>query len=737
MSTKTFISDRVLWSSATLLCLSAALPVSAQDVRSQKDNFVLEEVVVTAQKRSEAAHDVPVSISVLGGEQLENLQATQLTDYAAYMPGFNISSAGGPGQTALTLRGVSSALSSTSTVGTYVDNSPLGSSGNWAAQSEFSLDLLPYDIERIEVLRGPQGTLYGSNTLGGLLKYVLRKPDTEQLELRVGGGGFTVESANDVGYDGRVSVNLPLAEGRAAVRASYFTHTAPGYIDNGLTGRKNQNDVRQDGGRLAVLFDMTEALSLTLAVMHQDTQSDDNAVAALDPVTLRPLLGEDLSNVNQVREPFDGKITHYSATVDGAFGGLDFVSASSYSRDDVRQAVDTSPIFGPLLGGGLTPSVFDRELKKLTQEFRLSSPADEHFEWLAGVFYTDEDVDNMQILNALDPTGAPIPGLDPLGVVDLTHKYQEYAAFANLTYKFTEHFDVTGGARWAKNDQDFHLITFGPFIGDLDLRQSSDEDVVTYAVSPRYHVNDDVMVYARVATGYRPGGPTGVPPIVPDLPNSFDSDSTRNYELGIKSAFLDRRVLFDLAAFYIDWSDIQVSVNQSGVSLPGNGGSATSQGFELTSAYSPIAGLKLGLNAAYTNSELASDVPDEGFLSGGRLPNIPRWSGSVTANYSFPLKGTWTGSAGLGYRYVGEQFSDISKKSFGPFAVRNPSYTVLDLNGGISSEHWTARLYVRNVTDERAYLSQSVVTDIFDTPVYVAGSVLQPRTVGLSVDFNF
>ena len=234
------------------LALLAGAPALAQEQAGGQRAGIIDEIIVTAQKREESLQDVPVSISVVGDQQLQNLHVTQLTDIAAYVPGLQVTSSGTPGQTTISLRGIAP-IAPGATVGTYIDETPLGSSALYQRATLFALDLLPYDIERIEVLRGPQGTLYGAGAMGGLLKYVARDPDLSNREFRLGGGLSDVEGAGDLGQDVRVSANLPLVEGRFAVRASYARNEIPGFIDNATDGRKDVNEGTLYGDRKSVV----------------------------------------------------------------------------------------------------------------------------------------------------------------------------------------------------------------------------------------------------------------------------------------------------------------------------------------------------------------------------------------------------------------------------------------------------------------------------------------------------
>lgn len=740
MSAFTNTSLRNACASSLGLALLAGAPALAQEQAAGGQRAgIIDEIIVTAQKREESLQDVPVSISVVDDQQLQNLHVTQLTDIAAYVPGFQVDSGGSPGQTVLSLRGVAP-IGPGQTVGTYIDDTPVGSSSFYARGSVFALDLLPYDIERLEVLRGPQGTLYGASSIGGLLKYVTRSPDLSNFEVRAGAEALSMSDADDLGVGGRVGVNAPLVEGKFAVRASYAYQRTPGYIDNTALGLEDQNEYEQDGGRIALLWQISDAVSLRLSGMWQSVDSDDNAteVSTLPP-SLTPI-GGGRSNNNVLSQPFTKDLAYYSATLNWDLGWASLLSATSYSDTDTLQIQDGTPTYGivyDLFAGipdGKAPFTLGLGLEKWTQELRLTSNSKGRVEWLVGGFFTDEDSSNTQLVRSYFSDGTtPIPGLDPLADLSLPTTYREYGIFGDFTYKFTDRFDVTVGARWSTNDQKFAQISAGgPLIPAGITPGKSSENVWTYMVSPRFHMSEDTMLYGRVASGYRPGGPNvelaGAPPQV-------DSDSLVNYEVGLKSEFYEHRAFVDVALFYMDWKDIQLSVARGGVSFLDNAGKAESRGVELSAAVVPVDGLRLGINGAYTDATLTEDVPPPGVgLAGDRLPRIPEWSGSLTADYSFPLRGDWTARVGGGYRYVDERLSAVASD---PNAVTADSYSALDLNASLSSERWSVRLYARNVTDERADLSRDLQTDALDQPVFVTATPLQPRTIGLALDVTF
>jgi outer membrane receptor protein involved in Fe transport len=734
--------------------LTAALPqtVWAQSGEQAAESY--EEILVTAQKRTENVLDVPSSISVIGGDQVEGIRATQVADFAAYVPGLDIGNAGAPGQTRLTLRGVGLG-SSTATVGTYIDDTPFGSSAGWQRSSTHALDLFPYDIQRVEVLRGPQGTLYGANTMGGLLKYVLRSPDLDEVEGRAGGEIRSIRHADDLGWGVRGAINVPLITNQVAVRASFFNQHTPGYIDNPVRGESDTNEVDQWGGRFALLWKAGDNISVKLSALVQDIESDDSAVVALDPTTREPLLG-DLTANRFLNQPFNQRLQYYTGTVDWDLGGLSLVSASSYSRSKLYELADETSSLGALIpvfsGGAITESrtffTINLELEKFTQEFRLSSQSDGPFQWLAGLFYTHENADNRQLVLSRAPDGSLLPGtfptsngeglasLNTLVVADVPTKYEEKAVFGNATLELTDRFEIGVGLRYAKNEQDFTGTTAGYLLLDQVQPNASDEDVFNYAVSAQYDLTDDVMTYARVASGYRPGGPNSP---LPDIPLTVSSDSLTSYELGLKGQILDRRGVFDVALYRIDWADIQLSLlnTRTGASYLGNAGKARSQGVEFSTNFAPTEALRLGFNAAYTDAELREDLPPSPDLrgqKGNRLPGSAKWTLAATGNYEFPIGAGWRGDVGGAFRYVGDRLSTVSGD---PRVLQIGSYETLDVNIGASNDDWNVSLFVKNATDTRGYLSQAPVTSALGPRVRVNGTVIQPRVIGISVDRRF
>lgn len=718
-----------------LACAGFAAGVHADAASSAGDSNTLEVIIVTAQKRSEDIQTVPMSISNIGADELARIHATDLSDYAGYIPGLQMQSQGTPVQGQLSLRGIPP-LGSGATVAAYLDETPLGSSSNYGNGASTILDLLPYDVRSFEVLRGPQGTLYGASALGGLIKYEMRSPNLTEFSGRVGADVFSLDGANGAGYGGRASVNLPLLPGQLALSASFARENTPGVIDNALTGARHQDDYSQQVARVALLWKPSDAVSLSVTGIQQKTLTENNFFVALNTATQQPIYGS-MKNDNRINEPFAHDLDYVSATLKVDFGWADLISASSYSSTRSDTVQDATLVYGvlfPLFGlpSGISAFYSDIQLRKSTEEVRLTSKPSDRFEWLAGGFYTHENSQNNQLATAQFLDGTPIPGLDPLATAALPSIYREYAAFADVTYKFNSRFDFTAGLRWARNSQDFKQISGGAIIPVADTPGNSAQSVVTYSAGPRWHITNDTMAYVRIASGYQPGGPNI---ILPGVPPSVGADKLTNYEVGLKTLLDERRLQLDMAAYYINWRDIQVLATNGVASYLVNGGTASSRGFEFSSLYSPLEGLRLGLNAAYTDAKLTEDVPGIGGLSGDRLPYAPKFSGSGTADYAFLRRQDWVFRAGGGFRYTGSRVTEVTHSAR---SLPLKAYGVLDLNAEVANDRWTFRLYARNLTNKLVYINENpVVNGGTGVMTEIHGVPLEPRVIGFGIDAAF
>ncbi|MEO7066849.1 MAG: TonB-dependent receptor [Rhodanobacter sp.] len=704
----------------------------------------LDTVVVTANKRSERLQDVPMAVSALSGDDLERQSAQSFADYATQVPGLNAVSLGA-GQTQLTLRGITSGAGTpNATVGTYIDDTPFGSSTVYSAGSSLTPDLDPADVERIEVLRGPQGTLYGSNTLGGLLKFVTVKPDSTAVAGRVSVGGSSV-SDGGYGADAHAMFNLPLVRDKLALRVNAYTRHDPGYIDNVATGEKNVNDAKVNGGRAQLLWTPSDTFSLRLSALAQNLQSDAlaNGGVDVDPLTLKPIHG-DLKQSRAVGTgEFGVRYRLYDATANANFGWAQLVSVSSYSTLDKTSNKDLTPAFGAILEPALGVPNAGISIKnpihmgKFSQEVRLQSPDDQVLEWRAGVFYTREATNNVQDILLFDATtGAPIDYPMTVGHVDVGPVvFTEWAGYADVTWHATPQLSIMLGARYTHDTTDFTQKGTGLLLGESDFSINGSDNPTTFLINPSFKFNDDLMAYARIASGFRPGGPNvNVPPGL-GAPLTFGPDKLVSYELGLKSTLLDKRMTLDVSGFYIDWDKIQLTTTAGGFVFLGNGGKARSQGVEANWQYAAARGLVLSANATWTDAQLAADTPEGLYgYKGDALPWVPKWNANVGVDYDFPIAGSWSGFIGGNYRYIGARKTDFQAEPGPRFDV--PGYNRVDLHAGLYYDKWTFQVYVKNLNDNRGISSvSSETTSAFGSPfdaVYVT-----PRTVGLSATVNF
>jgi len=728
------------------------------------------EVSVTVQKRTESLLDVPASVTVLTGDTLEEQRVQDLVDLVPLVPGLVVTRST-PGQSRITLRGINTG-GVASTVGVYIGDVPFGSSTGLANGGVLAGDFDTFDMRQVEVLRGPQGTLYGASSLGGVMKYVPNLPTTQALEVRVQGSLEGYEEGGQ-GYSLKGMINAPLSD-TWAVRASGFYRSDDGFVDSignnpipslttpglniidGTIVEEDINSYGTSGGRFALMFEPSDDFSMLLVAQIQDINSDAPNEVDADPATLEPLYG--LVQSRYYPQTVDTSYDVYSATLDWNLGFANFVSVTGYSEFEQKLQLDAT-IAGGLTGGGpplasLVTYLFGNDVTnplsailpqttstdKFNQEFRLVSPDDETFEWLVGAFYTDEDSAVLQKIYAVEaPTGAIATSVPLLADLTLGSTYEEFALFGNATWHVTDRFDLSFGARQSWNDQTASQIADGPLAGghtEYDNLKSS-ESPFTWSISPLYNLSSTTSIYARVATGFRPGGPNVLPPDVPDdVPLTYGSDSLTSYEAGWKTGSADGKYSLDLSVYYLDWQDIQLLTVVNGFGINGNGGTAVSKGAELTAGFFPIKGLLLSANAAYTDAYLTSDTdPLVGALDGDPLPYISDWTYGLLADYQWTVRGDWTLSVGGGVFYVGERAFDYEVRQPDGNLRMLPSYTTFDLRAGAYLGRWSFELYGRNLADERGIISVDTA-DNYPNGAYGL-AYIRPRTIGVTVGLRF
>ena len=746
-----------------------AEPGDEAEPTGEEEKTFTEVITVTAQKREEALEDVPLSVTVVSGELLEQQRVDGgFEDLVPLVPGLSVTN-NSLGVSRITLRGINTG-GVASTIGVYVGDTPFGSSSGLANAAILSAEFDTFDLARVEVLRGPQGTLYGASSLAGVLKYVPNPPSAAGFEGRLVGSVETVEDG-DVGYSLTGLVNVPLGE-KAAFRASGYYRFDDGFVDSvgdnpipsltdpannvfdGTLVDENLDSVERFGGRFGLLIEPSERFSINLGAYLQSIENDGDSIIDGDAESLRPL--RDGPVQSRYSPEFDDiEYQLYSAAMDWDLGVVALQSITSYGtlehelRPDL--AIATNLTGGPPLSSLVTflfgdPAALPLSAvlpqttssDKLTQELRLVSPESETFDWLLGVYYTDEESKIDQAIVAVEAgTVTPVPGLPDLIEARLDSTYEERALFGNATWHVTPAFDLSFGARASDNEQLASQVSDGPLAGGLVVFEDSEssESPFTYSFSPRFKLQGGSSLYTRVATGFRPGGPNVLPPgAPPDTPRTYDSDTVTSYEIGYKTAGGGTFSL-DVAAYYQDWDDIQLLAVVNNFGVNANGGTAESKGVEFTASVTPSAGSRLSLNGAYTDAQLTQDTdPIVGGIDGDPLPYVPEWSLGLNVDHHWEIGRSVAYAGGLA-GYTGDRTVDFDQRAADGSIHELDGYVTVDLRAGLYRGQWSLDLYGKNLTNEEGVTALNAPGALPDGAVGLA--LIRPRTIGLSLGSSF
>lgn len=718
-----------------LIMVASTSPLHAQAVVN--DPSELQEIIVTAQRRSESSQEVPQSLYAISGDKLERGAISGLADLTAYVPGLVYNQNAGTAGGQVILRGITSGNDVNATVAMYVNDVPYGSGTSYSGTGSFALDLGSFDLQRVEVLRGPQGTLYGASAFGGVVKYVLTPPSLTSLEGVVQVEGS--QTANGGGnYAVRAAVNLPLSD-TWAVRLTGIRNHDDGYIDNIDSAgnvENHWNPTNTTVGRLSVLGAPTSELTLRAMVLTQDINQDGSSRVDIDPTTLQPAYGR-LVEQRDLIENYRQAFRLYSVGADYDFGFATLTGTASYQdirSDEFQDVALFADLLGPISAAAGMP--IDRtaipqsyDTQKSTAELRLISPANHDFEWLAGFFYTQEKNDSLtNISGYLNGVFVPFDFF----TLNQPTTYQEFTGYADATYYFTPRLDAQIGARLTHNEQTVTQFSSGVLGGPNEAAPDVDNTVGTYLATLRFHFDDKNMAYARAASGYRPGGPNLViPDPVTGKPAgtaSFKPDKLWNYELGVKLEPA-RWLLVDTSVFYIDWKDIQLQGISNGLGIFENGGKATSKGVETSVEVRPTQAWTVNGSFAYTAAKLVDAVPDLGASAGQQLPNVPRVATTIATDYKFQVL-TLPGDVGAAWNYTSKRnagYVGSDDLAYVPMS----SYSTVDLHAGLDWKRINFNIYAKNIFDKWAIVG----ADTSDT-LYRA-AVLRPRTIGLMITAKF
>ena len=775
----------------SLALAGSAFVTAAGAAHAQETPRALEEVVVTAQKRTESLQDVPVSVQVLGATQLDQLHIQGFEDYIEFLPTVSYTS-NGPGYGILYMRGISSGgdgvhSGSMPSVGVYLDEQPVTTIGQ-------VLDVHIYDVARIETLAGPQGTLFGQGSQAGTLRIITNKPVLDEFQGRYDVSADTVQDG-DLGYTLEGMINVPLTD-RAAVRLVGWHEYQGGYIDNvpasltfaasGITIDNSDvvendfNDVETTGARALLRIDLNDNWTVTPGLMYQ--QQESHGVWAHDP--------EDAGDLQVQRFYPDGQEEDWLQailTVEGSLTDkLDFVYAASHLDRDVDSLYDYTGYAEYLedfyayydyacyhydaLGGCADPSQFinsNERFTRLSHEVRLQSAGEGRFEWILGAFYQKQvhDFDLQWIVPDMDPAGSVIEGGNTVWQTYQIRTDRDEALFGEATFHFNDSWSFTGGLRYFEYDN--RLYGFNGFLGhctgnyDADGNFVEDQDNGTpqypcfdtrilddattgsgesWKGTLNWRPTDELLLYATYSEGFRSGGVNRAR--VPGIPK-YRPDWVYNHEIGWKSTLLDGRMRFNGAAYMLDWEDFQYAFLDFAVSnltIIGNVGQARTVGAEFDVSWLVTDEFNLSFAGSYNNAELEedywrSDLDREGgdpprAPKGTEMPFVPEFQFTTIGRYDLDF-GRFPGYLQAAVSYTGDSWNNLEIAD----RVKQDGYTLLNLSAGIQTDTWSIDLFVNNATDERAQIS--VYEPSYPSLLDSRTVTNRPRTIGIRFGQSF
>jgi len=726
------VSKLVFLSSVAVAALAAG--AAGAQTRPPAGSSEIEEIVVTALRREQKLQDVPAAISVLDAAAIQAKGAQDYRDYLTTVPGVNFSE-GGLRSMRVTIRGVADGSSAGDPLtGIYIDETPV------TETFTSTLDPNIYDVERVEVLKGPQGTLYGSGSMGGTVRVITRKPQLDSFAASAEG---TVSTIAHGGTNGRVDamVNLPVLQDKIALRVSAGYRKDAGWVDNIATHRDDANTVEKKSARAQLLLKPGEDTSLVLGVLYQkeDLGAPFYEDFGLAQYQTGRIFGETGGS--------DAKL--FSATLQHDYDWLSVTSATNYvTKNSVATSDNTVSLrslvqrlagvtAGATEGFGVRSS---NDLDLFTQELRLASKGKNRVDWVAGGFYSNAVTDASTVF---DFSQAPSTTGKTTGAAfysaDQEYRTRQVAAFGELTFNVTDKLALTGGLRVFDVDQRNTLVGSGLLNGGATTtQQKASNSSSTKKVLLSYQATGANLVYAQAAQGYRNGGPTGGFPQaacaadlaavgLSSVPNAYGPDKLWNYELGSKNTLLGGRMTLNGAAYYIDWSNMQTAISLScGFGLTVNAGKAVSKGAELESTLKPIKGLTLAGSVSYVDASLKETVAKAPGHAGDRLPFTAKWSWNLSAQYDRDLQNGLVGFVRGEVNHVGDRWSTF--QSVTARARLLQAYTTLNARVGVSRDNWSLALFGSNLTDEH------IVTATPGTSYQIVGT---PRVIGANLKVNY
>lgn len=750
---------KLLASACAVALITISTPVLAQETaparKAATQEDALQEIIVTATRRAQNISEVPLSITAFSQEDLNIKGVVGYEGLARETPGvvLNRPSANFNNFTARGIATNGYGANLQSTVAVYIDELPISTIGNTTV-----LDPTLFDVERVEFLRGPQGTLFGSGSLSGAMRILTKSPDLRKFDA-AGQVDYGLTGSDSLRQRYNLMLNTPLVEDELALRVVGFYRHEEGYLDNVGTGIHNSNTLESWGGRAILQWKPAEQMSVRLLASRENSNPRDSSLTS-------PSLGRE-KRISDRPDLYSGVLTSYNATIDYQFDGAKLTSSTTYSSFDQKFWVDLAGTFNQAIAFGLDANGYQ---DTFVEEVRLASDPGGDWDWTIGGFYLDRrhDVDyfyrsSPAFLAARRITGLPDEYYQRQYVHTISH---ELAGFGELTYHVNEKFWLTGGLRYGKLDaQGFTeggynsaYLTYAltgqsgplamvPIPAATGVKAKGSKP--SYKVSASYRVNEPITTYASVSTGFRApvvNAYAGRPSVVNAndliIPYGASSDDLTNYELGLKGRWLNGKLTAHLAAYYIDWKNIQVQANRTSdsVQFATNIGAARSKGIEFEIAAVPATGLTIGLNGSVNDAKVtklsAAEAAISGAVKGARLSS-PRFQGSVFAQYWFNLAPELDGFTTANWQHVGSFPSSFPNVPGAPTRVsptygKTDSYSNVNASFGLTKGNWTATAYVENLFDDHSitYIHpEAFLASRFGT--------MRPRTVGVRVGYEY
>ena len=701
-------------------------------------------IIVTATKREEKLQDVPISISAQTAERLEATASSDVRDYIATIPGVSIQSIS-PAENDITIRGIAPLAGWASTVGFYIDETPITEFG-------MSPSVTSFDVERVEVLRGPQGTLYGEGSMGGTIRIIPVKPNPNALQVKFDPQLSSTENGG-LNYAVNGMVNVPLIQHKLSVRATGFYHDNEGWIDNVGLGIKKVNTHKTFGGRFATQFIATEQLVLTASATLSQTEAGGQYYA-----------NDDLQQTTLSRENLEDKYSLYNFKADYAFSFADFILSTSYYTRDLDGAFDLAfvlPDVNGLMGMfGLDPynSLWTdnaQDFKVFSTESRLVSSTNSPLRWTVGAFYKDYDFESgnigdtdphvsdaeiQAIRDALIGMGMTfLEGAEGMFINESKRKIKQIAGFGEVSYDVTPQLNVLGGIRVFQEKREFHSYSNGLFAllqsqqPPASLTEEGEATVVNPKVTLTYKPVNNILAYSSAAKGYRSGGQNTFAYMFAGAPTSYDPESLWNYELGLKTTFLGGRLTANAALYYNSWTDMQVySRSYASLNITENVGEAHTMGIDAEISWTPMKGLLITAGGNFTEAKTDVELQSPAGLDtlgqelfdivskGTKLPFVPEYNFNLAAQYRFPLSSSLHLLTRADYSYTAKSSTALLNPE------ESPAYSNININVSVESKWWEVYAFVKNLTDERAKLAYW-----FDSPeLGTMYNLSRPRTIG-------